>query len=233
MKLIFVLIALILTNCTKKPTPEGANSAKDPVKLALDLAASQPNFNTEISAGLELSKAGRYSEALEQYQKAKVRSPDSPIANNNICHAYASMKVWVTAIEHCKLALQSSPDFQLAKNNLAWAESSLQSELAKLQQLETEEKKLPAKEKRSAQLNRGLAYSNLGDYPTAIKVWKEIKIENDSTSVLALNNLGTAYIMEKNFTEARKVLNEALAKDPNNQLVKNNIVWLEKASAGN
>lgn len=195
-------------------------------KSAVEIAKELPNFENELNAGLELANTAKYEEAIVYFKKSLQRSPESPIALNNICAQYNNLKRWVKAAEHCKLALNKAPEFQLAKNNLAFAESQLVQQKNVIKKLEDETKKASADKKRHLTVDLGFEYYKMGDYTKAIKVWSSVKKSNDSLTTTTLNNLGSAHIMLNNFQEARQILNQASQREPANELVKNNITWL-------
>jgi len=65
----------------------------------------------------------RLDESVAAARKALELDPDSAIAHNNICAAFAKGGAWSRAIPACEMALAIDPDYELARNNLAWARS--------------------------------------------------------------------------------------------------------------
>jgi hypothetical protein len=74
--------------------------------------------------GLSLYRyqAGKYGDSIAAAKTALRLKPEDAEAWNNICAAYAGMKMWDQAIQAAQEALKLEPDSPGAKSNLAWAE---------------------------------------------------------------------------------------------------------------
>ena len=228
--LLLLLTSLSACEKNKEEQLKSQLSGESAPKIsAVEIATTTPNFQNETNAGLELSAAGQNDKALEFFEKALERSPTSPIALNNVCSGYNNLKQWAKAIEECKKAAKVAPDFQLAKNNLEFAQTSLQNLNKEIESLTASVAKAPSEKKRPMLVDLGFKYYSLNDYQEAVKIWKSVPLENDSLTITVLNNLGSAYIQMKEFSSARESLSAAQAKDPQNQLVKNNLSWLSDA----
>jgi tetratricopeptide (TPR) repeat protein len=235
--LFFLGACLLLASCNK--------SKEDQLKTMLGLPQNQagekldpvanaeknPSFDNEIAAGLSLSQAGKSDKALVYFQRALKKNPTSSLANNNVCAEYNALHNWNAAISHCEKALQATPDFQLAKNNLKFARDQQQAQMKVIEALKAKSESSKGKERRAALVELGFEYYKMGDYAEAVNIWKKVDKTKDDLSVRTLNNLGSAYILLKHFDLAQSALEEASKMDPNNQLVKNNMVWLKSASA--
>ncbi len=80
----------------------------------------------------------------------------------------------------------------------------------------------------------GLAYINNEMYNESIETLKKVISLNPKNSI-ALNNLGVAYGCIKDWDNGIKFCQLSLKQDPNFQLAKNNLKWMqdEKQKAGN
>ncbi len=231
-KLVLIFALLPLFGCTKIKEEKLLASMKanevTPEKLAAR-AESQPNFENEIEAGLAFSLAGDHDRALLFFERAKVRSPDAPVALNNVCSEFNSLRRWKPASENCRLAVAKAPEFQLAKNNLRIAEEQLAKQMTLVQELASASQKMTASKRLPSQIDLGLEYYKMGDYDKAVEIWKGLKPSDPKTEVIVLNNLGSAFILQRKFSNAREQLLKAKSLEPQNSLVLNNLRWLEQS----
>lgn len=76
-------------------------------------------------------------------------------------------------------------------------------------------------------VNLGVAYQNAGQPKRSIPLFEKA-IELQPGSAIAWNDLGVGYLMIKQFPEAEQALAKAIQLDPEFQLAKNNIAWLDQ-----
>lgn len=235
-KLILGLLAsvTILASCTNKEDkvksmlgiPQGGSEQIDPVALA----EKDPTFDNLTAAGLSLSQSQQHSLALTYFLRSLEKDPNSSLANNNICAEYNGLQQWDNALPYCQKAVDLAPDFQLAQNNLNYAKEQKKAQLNLIESLTSKSQSAQGEEKRIALLELGLEYYKMNKFTDAIQTWDKVERAKDDITVRLLNNLGSAHILLKQFPKAKSALNEALKLDPENQLVKNNLAWLQSAS---
>jgi tetratricopeptide (TPR) repeat protein len=126
-----------------------------------------------------------------------------------------------------KKAVELDPEFQLAKNNLEWAGKEKKRVEQEVGKLESKAGKLSAED----EITRGLLYFKLGSYDKCIGIWTAVALENPDNTV-ALNNIGTAFMMKLQYNDAIVFFKKALEIDPANQLAKNNLAWARDESGG-
>jgi len=146
---------------------------------------------------------------------------------NNLCVANTLQQDYKAAISDCDHALQIDPNLQLAKNNLKWAEDEKQKTI---DSISAQEQAGTASRDAAFYLKEGLDYFHLGDYDQAIKAWQHT-LELDPRDASAANNIGTAYMLKQQTSEAVVWFNKSLAIDPNLQLTKNNLAWAHDEQA--
>jgi tetratricopeptide (TPR) repeat protein len=107
------------------PLPPAAGPEAAPEASSLDraksLAAAHPGHDAFLDLGLQYYRNREFHESIFATERALVFDPNSAAAYNNICSAYAELRMWDKAIEAGRKALSLKPDFELARNNLAWA----------------------------------------------------------------------------------------------------------------
>lgn len=118
------LIVLWLAR-TEKPEDSASRPAAQrelsTLEKAKHEAVANPGHDTYLELGLQYYRSRRLQEAIAATRKALEFDPNSAVAYNNLCSAYAELGMWDRAVQACRKALSIAPNFQLAKNNLAWA----------------------------------------------------------------------------------------------------------------
>jgi len=140
------------------------------------------------------------------------------------------LKNYKIGIDACRKAVLLDPNFQLAKNNLKWGLDELAKVNQSIQQIESIS---TSNWNQSNYLNLGLYYFQAGNYPKSISIWQNGLTIFPNASSDFLNNMGTSLVMNKQYSQAIEAFNKILAKDPNNQLAKNNISWAMSDSLSN
>lgn len=139
---------------------------------------------------------------------------NNSIAYNNMCSAYNRLKMYDKAKEACEKSLKINNDSQLTKNNLKVS-------LKGINRLEKQE--LTARE----YLRLSFNYYKFGYFDKCINTSLELlRLEPDSK--YAYNNICSSYNALKKYEEAMKACKKALEIDPDYQLAKNNLKWIEK-----
>ena len=195
------------------------------------LADKNPTFENETAAGLSFGQSNQNEKALVYFERALQHNPNSAIANNNMCSTYNSLQEWDKAQTYCEKALKIAPDLQLAKNNLKFTMDRKADNAKFIAGLKAKVDAASGSDRRGLLVDLGFEYYKIHHLDEAIQTWKKVEKKSDDTTVRALNNLGSAYILMKKFDLAKASLNEAEKIDPKNQLVKNNLAWLKKETA--
>lgn len=201
----------------------GAGSETRVAKIAELLRAesdfgSSASAENHISLGLALASMGRHAEAIEHYERAEAMSSVVTVATGHLCMENAILRKWDEAIRNCARALSSVPPYPLAKNTLQYAKRAKEVEGSVVGNS-------------SRQINLGLEYYASGDWVRAIETWRQIS-NSSPYFATSRSNMGSVYIMMKDFRSARTVIDEALRLEPDNELFRNNSQWLEKELAG-
>lgn len=230
---IFFVSTFLFISCqndsAKTSTQKSSNSketAQSNLTLLEKSLKKNPSYENYINYGLELSKLTRHEEAIKAFEKSRNLFPKGALAHNNLCAEYNSLKRWTLAIQNCEKALKLQPNFVLAKNNYSFAIKEKATQDSRIQKLLSNLRKVKNEEKNNLIIDIGHQYYLQGNYREAIKQWEQVP-QQSTKHFLALNNIGTARILQKKFTMAKKVLVKAQNLQPNNQLIKNNLNWLE------
>ena len=121
---LFVLLASPLTYLllarTERPKGRAAQESGG-LDRARSLAAAHPGHDTFLELGLQYYRNRDFHESILATERALAFDPNSAVAYNNLCSAYAELRMWDKAIEAGRKALSLKPEFELARNNLAWA----------------------------------------------------------------------------------------------------------------
>jgi Flp pilus assembly protein TadD len=190
--------------------------------------ASNPNAAASAAAlnqSLAHYQAGRYQEAIESARAALAVDPKSASAWNNIAVSFMGLKKVDDAFEAAKEAVQLDPNMQLAKNNLAWiAQEKAKASLPPLPP--------GAAEKAATLINQSLQQTQNKQYKECVETAGEATRLNP-LSATAFNNLGFCQALTGAWDDGIKSEQRALELDPNMQLAKNNMAWMnqEKAKA--
>lgn len=215
------VIVYLIAGCTRKTE---VPSAKSTLQMLEENTAKSPRFENFINLGLEYAKANRHEEAKAAYRRAIDINPGAPVGWNNLCAEYSTEGRFLDAVLSCEKAVSLDPAFQLAANNLKIAREKL----AQLQKSLREKKSTliqnAAGDTRKL-LDLGMEFYSAQELLSAIEIWGRIP-SSDPSFAAAKNNIASAYALDKNFTEANKAIQEALKREPNIQLFKNNLNWI-------
>jgi tetratricopeptide (TPR) repeat protein len=180
------------------------------------LVKTSPTIVNRINLSLAYINGGESARSIPVLLSVVAEDKTNTIAWNDLCVANTLQKSYDAAIEDCETAIRYEPNYTLARNNLKWAQDEKNKALGI--------KPPPGSRDATFYLNDGLKQLNLGFYDQAIASWQHT-LELDPGSALAVNNIGTAYMMKKQPDEAIVYFNKAIAMDPTLQLAKNNLAW--------
>lgn len=193
----------------------GQTARTDPAAATKDLQASFEHY-----------KAGRYEEAITAAKAALAADPNMADAYNNMAVSYLGLRRFNDGIQAARDAIRLKPDSQLAKNNLAWIEREKANAASPAP---------PAAPPSPADtlLNQSLQHSTDGRFKECMDTAAQAA-KLDPASSRAFTNVGFCAGNLKLWDEAVKNTQEAIRLDPNNQLAKNNLAWIQqqKAQAG-
>jgi Flp pilus assembly protein TadD len=228
----FLVASAVLGTCgllscsrSEQAPPSAANTQSPEQAIATWQAATQkaPTYDNFTWLGLAYTRAGKHQEALAAFKRSSEINPSSSIAENNICSELNALRQWDSAIQHCKKAIELQASNQLAKNNLAQSERGKAADEPRIAQYKSNIS--AGKDVDANRVDLGNLYYQRGDYEQALTVWRDVQ-KGSPVFAVALNDIGSAYIVLRRFDEARKALDEALRLQPNNGLFKNNLAWL-------
>jgi tetratricopeptide (TPR) repeat protein len=113
------IVFLFVARVGKPPAVPAPDA--DALAKARDAAAAAPSRDAFVALSYQYYRNRQYPESIFAARKALERDPNSAVAYNNICSAYAALGRWDDAIAAGRKALAIDPRFQLARNNLVWA----------------------------------------------------------------------------------------------------------------
>ena len=226
-----VFLFMKFSNSKKDDGKPAEASAAAPIDVAAyeNAAKTNPSFDNLINLSNAYINSNMPGKSVDPLMKAIEMNPKSAIAYNNLGAAYTMLQQYNKGIDACTKALAIDSSFQLAKNNLNWALSERKNVLNFIEKQEqTPEKDRDVK----FYVSYGLNYLKLGDYDKSIEAWNKI-FAFEPKSIVALNNIGTAFMMKNQVDDAIAVFKKAVENNPDDQLSKNNLAWAmsEKAKA--
>lgn len=177
--------------------------------------AQNPSLENYLALGLAQAALGQHEPAIQNFSRAVAVDPKSFVARSQLCLENNILKRWADAVVHCGAVIALQPNNRVGQNAFRFAEYSL-SEIGVHQGPEL--------------ITRGLEFYSKGEYDEAIKIWVQISARSPQYAA-ARNNLASAYILKKDFVRARLMIDEALKREPKNELFQNNLGWLERESA--
>ncbi|MFH0867427.1 MAG: tetratricopeptide repeat protein [Bacteroidota bacterium] len=202
---------------TNKCAPPDSSLIK--LQSAIDLATANPDETNYINLSLEYFQNTMYNECVWAAQKALEYNVNSYIAYNNMCSAYNQLGMWDEAIAAGKNAIAVIPGAQLASNNLQLSfdgKAKLDKDIADAEVLV---KTLPSEEN---YLNLGYLYYQANNFELSIST-NQKAIEINKKSVIAYNNICSAYNEMGKWADAVVYCEKALAVDSGYTLSKNNL----------
>jgi Tfp pilus assembly protein PilF len=219
---LFPLVFLFYRASQAPPLPPRTRLLNSPDITELEKSAfAAPTIDNLLALSTEYINKQMPGKSIEPLKKALEISPDNAAVHNNLAVAYTMLKQYGDAIAEANLALKLDPSFQLAKNNLAWATAEKKKVLEKIAALEN----IPEQQRNADQeIDLGLNYFYCGDYGKSITIWSAVA-EKDPANHLALNNIGTAFMMKSQYDDAISMFTKALEIKPDDQLAKNNLSW--------
>lgn len=220
---------VLLSACQPAPSYTVAKPNGDPLALAKETVEKSPGFENWINLGLELANHGQRPEALQAYLKAKEISPNSPLVWNNICAELNFQGRVFEALPNCEKALELEPKFMLSRRNLEWTRAEVKKRSVPVAEKIRELKNKPQLSNEDI-LVAGLLYYDQKRHDDAIQIW-QLATPSDAVYGKVRNNMASVLILQKRWREAERLLNEALATDPQNQLYLNNLKWLNEEKA--
>ena len=196
------------------------------VAIQLLTSRERPSVSEPVSyaAALQLSaqhfQAGRYQEARDAAQAALAANPESADAYNNLALAYLELGMHDEGIQAARNAIRLRPDYQLARNNLAWIEEEKAS--AALPRVQAAER-----EQAVALLNQSLEHTRAGRFSACVDAATQAADLNPNLAA-AFSNRGFCTAKLLQWDEAIRYTQEAIRLDPNFQLARANLAWMEQ-----
>ncbi|WP_288097521.1 tetratricopeptide repeat protein [Hydrotalea sp.] len=204
---------------------------KDTDIAALEqLANSNPTSANVIALSVAYINNNMPGKAVKPLTDLIKKDPKNATAYNNLGVANILLKNYQTGIEACTKAIQIDTSFQLAKNNLKWGLDEKNKALNSIEAMQA-----ITLEKRDAGyfVQLGLLYLQVGNYEKSMATWQVGIDKFPENKAVYYNNIGTAMVLKKDYDKAIEMFNKALAADPSNQLVKNNINWAQQEKKDN
>lgn len=163
-----------------------------------------------LKLGTAHLQSGDYPQALVELSKAEELDPDNPSVQNNLGLAYFVREKYDKAEEHLRNALELKEDFTEARNNLARTliEKGEFAEAIKEATIVLKDLTYPTPVK--AQVNLGLGYFYLRNWPQAKENFNKA-VSSQPDYCLAQNFLGRTMYEMKTFEAAAESLDRASA----------------------
>src|SRR5499427_444852 len=175
------------------------------------LAKNPVAWMAHNNLGALLARQGKFTEAIEQYERALRLKPDEAEAYTNLGGVLARQGKLTEAVQNCERALQLEPDYAEAYYNLAVALAA-QGKLPEA--VKNYERALQLKpDYAEACNNLGVALSEQGKLAEATKNYERaLQLKPDYPE--AYNDLGIALGEQGNFSEAIRSFERALQLKP-------------------
>ncbi len=185
------------------------------------LAKAKPTLDNLINLSMGYINNGMPGKSISYLKKAIKLDSTNVAVYNNLGVAFTMLQQYQNGIDACNKALELDGGFQLAKNNLAWATDEKNKVL---NEIKKQENASPDKLNVDFYINYGLNHFKIGDYDKSITIWNNVfKLEPENT--MALNNIGTAFVMKEQYDDAITLFNKVIQLDSTNELAKNNLTW--------
>jgi tetratricopeptide (TPR) repeat protein len=167
---------------------------------------------TTFSKANSLYAAGRYSDAVNEYQQGLKSNPNDFTAYTRLGLSYIKLRQPEKAIEVFKKAVTLRPKEVWAHTNLSYGYL----EAGKFDEaLEAAEQAVELDPQNAVAFNNlGYAHLRLGHYDESVKALK-VSIDLDPTYVKAYSNIGQAYFSLGRHEEAAEILKQAVRLNPN------------------
>ena len=156
---------------------------------------------------------------MEASQKAAEYNPKSYAAYNNMCSAFNQLAMWEEAMNAGEKALEIVPGDQLATNNLKVSVDGKAKQDKSIAEAVTLTQTSPNEVNFSS---LGYIYYNARKYELSIKAYQKVLTFN-SKSIIAYNNICSAYNELHRYQEAIENCTQALKIDSSYALSKNNL----------
>lgn len=204
---------------TQQERPE--QLSKTDISSLEEATNKNPTYDNLINLSMAYINNQMPGKSINYLKKAIELNPKSAVAYNNLGVAYILLGQYQNGIDACTKAIEMDSKFQLAKNNLKWGMDEKNKVLAAIENME----KTPAN-KRTVPfyIDYGMYYFKAGDFDKSIEIWNKI-FDIEPKNTIALNNIGTAFMMKNQYDDAIPLFKKAIEFDPTNQLAKNNLAW--------
>jgi len=191
---------------------DDAQKKKSKADLEADNVAASPSAEKYLQLSLDYYLAAKFEQSINAAEQALKLKPDYAAAYNNIGSSWIALQQFDKATDALKKALSLKPDFELAKNNLSLATNH------------STGVGYPAKPPTPEDyINQGLIYYKYKLYDLCVAA-SESALEERPDYDLAYNNLCAAYNGLQQWDNAIKTGEKGLQINPNNTLLKNNLV---------
>ncbi len=175
------------------------------------LALIPGDTGSYFNMGMAYYLDGDTPRSIASYKKALELSPDHTDALNNLATVYANMQKYKEAEELFEKVLKINPNHASAKNNLI--------QLYKIQRKDSEVAKLDADYLKQRHIQLTKEYYEKGEIDKAILEIKKALVI-DPADIQSLRNLGSFYMLQKRYKEAKIEFNKVLERDPNDNYAK-------------
>lgn len=180
-------------------------------------AGPSTHTNEMAKATREIGEAymrqGDYTAALRELLTAEKENPEDPFVHNDLGLCYMAKKHMTDAIAHFKKAVALKPTYAPARNNLGSAYLAVESWDAAIETFQEITKDVLYATPHYPLANLGLAYYQKGEYPTALKYYKEA-LKLQPNFVVALRGAGRTYLAMNQGRLALRYLEAAVQQAP-------------------
>ena len=198
---------------------EASETGRTRLTSAEEQARARPSPENWLRLSLQYHRAGRFADSLDAARESVALRPDYAAAHNNVAAAQIELGDWDAAVAAGTRALTFDPELELARNNLARA-----------RRLADAAARAGVSSDASELLDISLLYFREGFFTQCIAICQRV-VELAPQSVVAYNNICSAYNELGAWSLAISACRAALRIDPDFALASNNLRQAEQGQA--
>ena len=196
---------------------EASDEGRTRLQSAERLAEADPTPANWLEVSLQYYRAGRYAESRDAARRTLELAPDYGAAYNNVAAAEIRLGDWAAAVASATRAVEFAPGLDLARNNLAQARRLLDAE-----------RRMREADDEPTLLDLSLFFYGEGAYDAVIDAGERALALNPR-SVVAYNNICSAYNVLERWNDAIDACEAALRIDPVHELATNNLALARRS----
>jgi len=217
-------VALYHGNMVRVSAAVSANVAAMNTVQSEQATSSDPSVANALTLSMTYINAGTPAKALPLLKALLAGDPKNAVAWNNLCVAHMGLQEFNRAVAACEAGIRADAGMQLLQNNLKWA----QDESAKAKSVAAAESAKPREQRNvDSYILEGLSRMHVGEYRKAQTAWYQC-LAIDPKNAIAQNDIGVAFMLLDQPTEAAQSFGKAVNMDGTSGLYKNNLAWAQR-----